>query len=228
METDINVVIDRSGSMAPLTADTIGGFNVWLDKMQEAARETTDKAFISVTVFGSQIRQTIEHIPIEDCPKLGTPLNPYEIEGMTALLEAVGTTLMKAKHRVGVKGLETGNPVTRRGLAVIITDGYENASKGWTTQRLAGLMGELEKTDLWSFLYMGAGIDSWGQASTFDHSGLQTRSTSYDPLRTAAAFASAGAVNANYLRSASLVDQTLGSQVTAEMEQEEKTPTATK
>lgn len=147
MDTHIEVVIDRSGSMGGLVTDTIGGFNVWLEKVKEGqlAQEAAGKkgqTYVGVTVFGSLIERTVEPVAVAAVPALGTPRNPYRIEGNTALLQAVGMTLTEAERQRSARGKKGG-----KCLAVIITDGYENASQGWDTKRLASVMAELERWD---------------------------------------------------------------------------------
>lgn len=207
IDTDISVIIDMSGSMHPLTSDTIGGFNAWLKETAKGQVQGQDVR-ISVTVFDTIVEQHVTHVPLKACPKLGTTKNPYHPRGGTALLDAVGETLTIAKTRV-----KRG----QRGLAVVITDGQENASRTWTQARLGELMGKLEKSKRWSFVYLGAGIDAWAQARTYNPNAVHTQSASYDRAETHNAYLANAAVAGSFLRQASRASSTLGSETTDEM-----------
>lgn len=169
MDTDISVIIDMSGSMGPLTSDTIGGFNAWLEEVQKGKK--TGKVKVTVTTFDTLVEQHVKGVDVKDVPLLGSTENPYQPRGGTALLDAVGKTLSTADRRV---------TKDKRGLAVIITDGWENASHEWNQAKLGKLMAKLEKSGRWSFLYLGAGVDSWDQAKTYNSQALQGQTISVD------------------------------------------------
>lgn len=208
MNTDISVIIDMSGSMAGRESDTIGGFNAWL-KETGKAQQQGDDVRISVTVFDTIVEQNVSNVAIKACPKLGTARNPYGPRGGTALLDAVGETLTIAKTRV-----KRGE----RGLALIITDGQENSSRTWTHAKLGALMGKLQGSKRWSFVYMGAGIDAWAQARTYNPNAVFTQSASYLPYQTQNAMMANGIVTGSFLRSASAQSTTLGAETTIELD----------
>lgn len=209
MDTDITVIIDRSGSMATRTSDTIGGFNAWL-KETAKGQQQGDDVRISVTIFDHVVEQSVVGVPLRACPKLGSPENPYATRGSTALLDAVGDSLTLARKRVDKD---------TRGLAVIITDGYENASSKWDHARIATLMAKLEKTGRWSFVYMGAGIDAWANARTFSPNTLSGQTVSYDPTRTMGAYTANAGVTASFLRGAQAQSASLGVETEAAMDE---------
>lgn len=178
MKTEIVCILDMSGSMGPQRADTIGGFNSWLD---EIANDLPDgqETNVSVTVFDTSIENHVVNCPIEDVPELGTDGNPYMPRGGTALLDAVGRTLKAAKARV-----KRGS----RGIAVIITDGEENSSHEWTTTKVGALISELEATGRWSIVYLGQDFDAWANAQTFAPQTLRAQTFSYPAHETAGAY----------------------------------------
>ena len=53
--THIYVLIDRSGSMAPIAADVIGGFNTFLEQQTAAG----DDAVVTLVQFDSQDPQEV-------------------------------------------------------------------------------------------------------------------------------------------------------------------------
>lgn len=207
MDTDISVIIDMSGSMGPLLNDTIGGFNNWL-KETAKGQQQGDDVRISVTVFDTLVEQHVTGVALKACPKLGTPENPYQPRGGTALLDAVGETLSAAKPRVK-KGM--------RGLAVIITDGQENSSHKWDHAKLGALMAKLEKSKRWSFVYLGAGIDAWAQARTYNQLARATQSSSFATQDTSLAYAANANVTRDFLSAKVSHSATLGSQTDDEM-----------
>jgi hypothetical protein len=82
----------------------------------------------------------------------------------TALLDAVGITVNDLKRCVGQE-LEAGQASV---VVVIITDGYENSSKQFSHDQVAGLIKELESTGKWTFCYIGATLDAVEVAGTLN------------------------------------------------------------
>lgn len=217
MDTEVVAIVDMSGSMAghngTLTAETIGAFNAWLEQTAQGQKQGEDVR-ISVTTFSFTSRPQVTRVPIRSCPLLGTPENPYHPAGGTALLDAVGDTLTAVKEYVGPG---------KKALVMIVTDGDENSSRRWNQPRLAGLMAELEATERYAFLYMGASWDSWAQAQAQygDVSGFATRAASFDRADIGMAFASAGVASMSYLAAdaagAASMRNTLGEQTISGM-----------
>jgi hypothetical protein len=147
--TDIAVIIDRSGSMEPLTDSTIQGFNGFLQEQQNVAGD----ARLTLTLFDTPsdgkggIEVVYENVPIKHV----APLNreTYRPWGSTPLYEAVGKTL--DRMRLAPKRGETV-------LVVIITDGYENASRSYSQTRVKSII-EQCKSQGWQFLFLGANIE---------------------------------------------------------------------
>lgn len=212
MDTEIFMILDRSGSMASVATDTIGGVNEWL-KTTAKAQKQGDAVNISVTIFDTIVDQNVKSVAIRACPKLGSEGNPWSPRGMTALRDAVGETLTAAKKLV---------PKGKRGLAVIVTDGYENASRRWSEERLGKLMEQLEKSGRWSFVYLGSGIDAWANAKTVYAGTQSAQTTSYDPIETRSAYSANAGVTAQFLRGTALASPVLGAETAQAMGQ---TPT---
>lgn len=212
MDTDISVIIDMSGSMAGRTADTIGGFNTWL-KETAKGQVQGDDVRISIVVFDDVCEQHVTNVPLRSCPKLGTPKNPYRPRGSTALLDAVGKTLSAAKKRV---------PKGKRGIALVITDGMENASREWLRADVAKLLAGLERSKRWSIVYLGQGIDAWAQGQ-FLYAGTQSaQATSYDPRHTRQAYAANAAVTSAFMASAQGASASLGGETQALLDEDIK------
>lgn len=149
--TEIICVIDKSGSMAMVRGDAIGGFNSFLKDQQLLP----DKARMTVVLFDTEYYSLYKG---EDIKKV-KPLDEktYCPGGTTALIDAIGKTIDESKSRV-----VGGNKV----IFVIITDGYENSSREYTTSQIKEKIEEQTKNG-WNFLYLGANQDAFAEAGKY-------------------------------------------------------------
>jgi len=150
--THVLMIVDMSGSMGDLAADVRVGFNTYVTDL--ADQPGTYR--LTATLFDQRYMPLCADAELSAVPKL-TPAN-YSPAGMTALLDAVGRTVGDFETRVQLGG-------TDRVLVVIQTDGHENASTEWTWEAIQRLIKDREATGRWSFVYLGAGADTWSQAS---------------------------------------------------------------
>lgn len=148
----ISIVLDRSGSMEEARVEAVRAVNTYL---RAIASDATLDARLSVVIFDSQGIDTIrDRVPVRMCPEL--TVEEYQPRGATPLLDAVG-------YSVGI--LDCLSDLTERRIMIIMTDGLENASREYTRGQLKTLLGRKQKEDGWLILYLGAGHDSWSQAS---------------------------------------------------------------
>lgn len=148
--TDITVVLDRSGSMASVKNDTIGGFNTFLADQQKAPGD----ARLTLLQFDTEFETVHDGKPIADVPKLDD--KTFVPRGSTALLDAVGKAIASAKARV--KGDE-------KAVFVILTDGQENSSREMTKAAVKAMVEEQTKAG-WNFIYLGANQDAFAEAGS--------------------------------------------------------------
>ena len=116
---EIICILDRSGSMASVATDAIGGFNQFLKDQKELPGE----ASLTVVLFDNKYELLHENTPINDVPDLN--FKTYVPRGMTALLDAIGKTIDETGKRL------KNTPEDQRPEKVIVsilTDGFENAS----------------------------------------------------------------------------------------------------
>ncbi|SOB90823.1 hypothetical protein SAMN05880501_101217 [Ureibacillus xyleni] len=145
--TELVFILDRSGSMAGLEADTIGGYNSMLKKQKEAEGE----AFVTTVLFNHDYETLHNRLDVNSVAPLTG--KDYEVGGTTALLDAIGTTIHKIKGQS-----------SEQVLFVITTDGMENSSCEFNYQEIKKLI-EQQKELGWQFIFLGANIDAIGTAS---------------------------------------------------------------
>lgn len=156
--TELVFILDRSGSMHGLEADTIGGFNSLIDKQKKEAGE----AVISTVLFDD--RTEVLHDRVELGKVAPLTAEQYYVRGCTALLDALGGAI----HHIGnVHKYAREEDVPEKTLFVIITDGMENSSHRYSYEQVKSLVEERQKGSGWEFLFLGANIDAIETAGRF-------------------------------------------------------------
>ena len=158
--TELVMILDRSGSMGGLESDTIGGFNAMLAKQ----RDQTGTCYVTTVLFDHEMQTLHDRVPLQEVPAMTE--QDYTVRGCTALLDAVGQTV---RHIESIHKYARPEDVPQTTLFVITTDGKENASKEYTTDRVKQLIEEHTKKDGWEFLFIGANIDA---VETAGHMGI--------------------------------------------------------
>jgi von Willebrand factor type A domain len=158
--TEIIFLLDRSGSMAGLESDTIGGFNSFIKRQGSLEGETR----LTTVLFDDSYEVLWNGIQAQDATLTH---NEYYVRGTTALLDAVGKTILDVGSRLA------GTPDEQRPkkvIFVITTDGFENASREFTYKKVKELINHQQKKYNWEFIFMGANIDVTKEA---DNLGIQ-------------------------------------------------------
>ena len=156
--TELVFILDRSGSMAGLEGDTIGGFNAMLEKQ----RKEPGEAVISTVLFGNETEVIHDRIPLDRVPRLTE--KEYYVRGCTALLDAVGGAI----HHIGnVHKYAREEDRPEKTLFVITTDGMENASRHYTYDKVKSMIERQREKYGWEFLFLGANIDAAREAARF-------------------------------------------------------------
>ena len=155
--TEIVFILDRSGSMAGLESDTIGGFNAMIEKQK---KQPDGKVLVSTILFDHESIVLHDRIPLEDIKPLTDA--DYEVRGTTALLDAVGDAV---KHIKNIHKYAREEDRPQKTLFVITTDGYENASHKFSYDDIKKLI-EQQKELGWEFIFLGANIDAAQVAGT--------------------------------------------------------------
>ena len=156
--TELVFILDRSGSMAGLEGDTIGGFNAMIEKQ----RGEPGEAVISTVLFDNETEVIHDRIPLDRVPRLTE--KEYYVRGCTALLDAVGGAI----HHIGnVHKYAREEDRPEKTLFVITTDGLENASRRYTYDKVKSMIARQRERYGWEFLFLGANIDAAREAARF-------------------------------------------------------------
>ena len=156
--TEIVFILDRSGSMAGLEDDTIGGFNAMIKKQ----KEEPGAAVVSTVLFDNYSEVIHDRVNIQSIEMLTR--NEYYVRGCTALLDAVGGAI----HHIGnVHKYAREEDRPEKTLFVITTDGMENASRKYSYEKLKAMIERQKEKYGWEFLFLGANIDAAKEAARF-------------------------------------------------------------
>ena len=174
--TELVMILDRSGSMSGLEADTIGGFNGMIDKQ----RKEDGEVLVSTVLFDDRTEVLHDR---EDIRKV-EPMTgrQYYVRGCTALLDAVGGAV---KHIGNVHKYAREEDVPEKTIFVITTDGMENASRRYRYSDVRRMIEERKERDHWEFIFLGANIDAAAEAERFGISSSRAARYEHDSAGTA-------------------------------------------
>lgn len=156
--TEIIFILDRSGSMEGLEADTIGGFN---SMMRKQASEPDD-ALVSTLLFDNDVEVIHDRLNIKDVPEITS--KEYYVRGCTALLDAVGGAI---KHISMIHKYARKEDIPEKTLFIITTDGMENASRLYSYEDVRSMVEHQKSKHGWEFIFLGANIDAAAEASRY-------------------------------------------------------------
>ena len=156
--TELVFILDRSGSMQGLEADTIGGFNSMIEKQKKEEGE----AYVSAVLFDDRMEVLYDRVELQKVEPMTD--RQYYVRGCTALLDALGGAI----HHIGnVHKYAREEDVPEKTIFVITTDGMENASRTYSLDRVRRMVERQQKQYHWEFLFLGANIDAIAEASRF-------------------------------------------------------------
>jgi len=152
----IYFVLDRSGSMASIATDVIGGFNSFL----AAQRAEGSEALMTLIQFDSTDPYEVlaNATPLAEIPDLGP--GTFLPRGGTPLYDAMGHAIADATIRNERLVAEGG--AAEEVLCIFFTDGEENQSREYDQRSIAALVSKRE-AEGWTFVYMGANQDAYAE-----------------------------------------------------------------
>ena len=149
--TEMVFILDRSGSMMGMEADTIGGFNSLLKKQKKEPGE----ALVSTLLFDHETMVLHDRLPLDKIPLLTA--DDYTVRGNTALWDAVGGAI---RHIRMIHKYAREEDLPEHTLFIITTDGMENASRRFDSSDVKKMIEEQKEKSGWEFLFLGANIDA--------------------------------------------------------------------
>ena len=156
--TEMVFILDRSGSMHGMEADTIGGFNSMIEKQ----KALEGHACVSTILFDNESVVLHDRVGLSKIQPMTE--KDYTVRGCTALLDAIGGAI---HHIALVHKYARKEDVPERTVFVIITDGMENASRHYSAERVKQMIEKEKNKYGWEFLFLGANIDAVETAANF-------------------------------------------------------------
>ena len=156
--TEMVFILDRSGSMAGLEKDTIGGFNSMIERQKKADGE----ALVSTVLFSNNSVVIHDRVKLQDIEPMTD--RQYFVGGCTALIDAIGGAI----HHIGnIHKYARDEDVPEHTIFVITTDGMENASRLYSSDEVKAMVQRQKDRYGWEFLFLGANIDAVETAAHF-------------------------------------------------------------
>ena len=156
--TEMVFILDRSGSMAGLEEDTVGGFNGMIERQKKEEGE----ALVSTVLFSSESVVIHDRVDVRKVEPMTD--RQYRVGGCTALIDAVGGAI----HHIGnVHKYAREEDVPEHTVFVITTDGMENASRRYTANEVRNMVKRQQEKYGWEFLFLGANIDAVETAARY-------------------------------------------------------------
>ena len=156
--TEIVFILDRSGSMAGLEDDTIGGFHAMVEKQKKEQGE----AVLSAVLFSDGSQVLYDRVDIQKVEPMTE--RKYQVGGCTALLDAIGSSV---HHIASVHKYAREEDRPGKTIFVITTDGMENASRAYTYDEVQRMVKHEQEKYGWEFLFLGANMDAISAARSF-------------------------------------------------------------
>ena len=156
--TEMVFILDKSGSMAGLESDTIGGFN----SMIERQKKEKGDALVSTVLFSNESKVIYDREALKRIRKMTS--HDYYVGGCTALIDAIGGAI----HHIGnVHKYARPEDRPEHTVFVIMTDGMENASRRYSSEEVKAMVRRQKEKYGWEFLFLGANIDAVETAAHF-------------------------------------------------------------
>ena len=156
--TELVFILDRSGSMAGLESDTVGGFNTMIEKQ----KKQNAPCYVSTVLFNHTSEVLYDRVKFGEVQKMTE--EQFFVGGCTALMDAIGGAI----HHIGnIHKYIRPEDVPANTMFVIMTDGMENASRRYSSDQVKQMIERQKKRYGWEFLFIGANIDAVETAARY-------------------------------------------------------------
>lgn len=149
--TELVFILDKSGSMSGLEADTVGGFNSLVEKQ----REVEGECLVSMILFNDKSELIYDRHSVSEIKKMRK--SDFTVGGTTALMDALGAAI---NHISKIHKYIREEDVPENTIFVIMTDGMENASHIFSDSEVKALVEEKKEKCGWQFIFLAANIDA--------------------------------------------------------------------
>ena len=183
--TELVFILDRSGSMSGLESDTIGGFNAMIEKQKKQDGE----CYVSTMLFDNVSEVLHDRVSLADIKPMTD--REYTVRGCTALIDAIGGAI----HHIGnIHKYARSEDVPEHTIFVITTDGMENASRKYSSDKVKKMIERQKEQYGWEFLFIGANIDAVETAAQYGISADRAVNYNADGVSTHILYESVSAV----------------------------------
>lgn len=195
--TELVFIIDRSGSMAGLESDTIGGFNA----MIEQQKKEEGMVYVSTVLFSNCSKVIHDRKDLHEIEPMTD--RDYRVGGSTALLDAIGGAI----HHIGnIHKYARPEDVPEHTMFIITTDGMENASREYGSDKVKRMIRRQEERYGWEFLFVAANIDAVETAERIGIRRERAANYRHDSEGTERLYCAMSETVSNYRKNASVND----------------------
>ncbi len=149
--TELVFILDKSGSMADMVEDTVGGFNAMIEKQKKLDGEV----LVSTVLFSNNSKVLHDRVPIEKIEPLNE--DQYHVGGGTALIDAIGSAV---SHIGNIHKYAREEDRPEHTLFVITTDGMENSSRIFGSEQVKQMIKRQKELYGWEFIFAAADIEA--------------------------------------------------------------------
>ena len=194
--TELVFILDKSGSMAGLEKDTIGGFNAMIEKQKKLDGE----CLVSCVLFDNGQKVIYDRVPLSEVRPMTE--EDYTVGGCTALIDALGLGI---KHIGDIHKYIREEDVPAHTVFVITTDGMENASRIYSAAKVKKMVSKKTEKHGWEFLYLAANIDAVETGAAIGIKKERTANYRCDGMGTGLLYETVGAAIGK-MRSCAMID----------------------
>lgn len=167
--TDINILIDASGSMYNMKSEVEGAVASLIDQQKASG----DNATLTIADFDTQQKYNV----VKNAESINDVVNNYSFRarGGTPLLDALGQMINTTGNRLSSMD-ESERP--DKVVIMIFTDGGENSSYEFDVDKIKNMIEEQKNKYNWEFNFMSSDLSAVNQAQSF---GFDSTDTAYSP-----------------------------------------------